>query len=145
MRIYCSNYLAGVPEKIEPFFVTNRIVTHLISEDDKFLVNDNKLYRLLETKTPLKKTMIGVFPATLKSEPYDTKVCYQIPPNSKQDVFVYKVYKLSPQSDVEYIFVFKQNSDVLIENYFSVPDGAAPINRADILKLLSWRTITTKR
>lgn len=131
MRIYCSNHLKDVPEKLESLFHANRTVTHINTNDGVLFLNNNKIYRLMESKTPVKKTMIGVFPATIKSEPYDTtKECFQVPPHSTQEVFIHKVYKSSPESEVEYIFVKKQSGE-LVENYFSVQDGT-DINRADV-------------
>jgi hypothetical protein len=130
MRVYCSNHLKEVPAALEPFFLCNRTVTHIHTSDGMLQVDNNKIYRF-KAPPPVKKTMIGVFPATLKSEPYERTECYQIPPHSTQEVFIHKVYKLSPKSVVEYIFVMKQLGGELIENYFSVPEGM-DINRADV-------------
>ena len=141
MRVYCSNHLKEVPAALEPFFQGNRTVTHIHTSDGILLVDNNKIYRLLEKKAaaaPVKKTMIGVFPATLKSEPYERTECYQIPPHSTQEVFIHKVYKLSPESVVDYIFAMKEQGGELIENYFSVPEGM-DINRADVkADVLKW-------
>ena len=130
MRVYCSSttHLNGVPEKIKPFFVIDRAIIHILTKDDVLLLEDNNIYRVKESAKPIKKTMIGVFTVSLKEEVIKT-LCYQILPKSKQETTLHKVFKLSLQSVLEWIFVYKQNK--LLENYFSLPEGI-DINDASV-------------
>jgi len=139
MRVYCSSttHLNGVPEKIKPFFIIDRSVIHILSQDGALLLEDNNIYRVKESVKPIKKTMIGVFSVALKEEVIKT-FCHQVPPKSKQETTLHKVFKLSLQSVLEWIFVYKQ--DKLPENYFSLPEGT-DINdanvKAELLQFLS--------
>ena len=139
MQVYCSSttHLNGVPEKIKPFFVIDRSVIHILFQDGALLLEDNNIYRVKESVKPIKKTMIGVFSVSLKDEPTKT-LCYQVPPKSKQETTLHKVFKLSLQSVLEWIFVYKQ--DKLLENYFSLPEGIdinEPAVKAELLQFLS--------
>ena len=154
MRVYTSTSIKNdamqnkLINKLEPYFYESRTKSHIVTRDGLLQMVNNRLYRLgssnsndssNSSNSSNKKTIIGVFPITIKDEPSLGEECYQIPPASEQKVFIHRVYKLSDESAVEWIFVYN-NNNVLQEYYFSLPDGTdinQPDVKADILTFLS--------
>ena len=116
MRIYTSssalkkNTSISNIDKMEPYFCENRLVQHLITKDGTLLIENNKLYRMHKDPRPAKNTLLGVYPVTAVHEDKKGEECFQIPPQSTIEKLTYKVYKVSPESVGEWIFVY-DNSD----------------------------------
>jgi hypothetical protein len=122
-------------DKMEPYFCENRLVQHLITKDGTLLLENNKLYRMHKDPRPAKNTLLGVYPVTISYDLIKGEECFQIPPQSTIEKLTYKVYKVSPESVGEWIFVY-DNSNSMKEQYFSVPDGI-DIHRADVIRGLN--------
>ena len=147
MRIYIHNNANKSNNKVnslELYFHTIRTVNTIVnnkSNDDILLLENNRLYRMKPaSKKSDIKTILGIYPVTLKGEPVKGEECYQIPPQSRQEILRHKVYKINTKSLVEWIFVYN-SENVLVDNYFSLPEGLdmnRPDIKADILSLRGY-------
>ena len=101
-------------------------------------IENNRIYRMkpVNPKSDI-KTILGIYPVTIKHDAIRGEECYQIPPQSKEEILTHKVYK---KGLVEWIFVYN-DENVLLENYFSLPEGM-DINNAGLLDFLGERGCT---
>jgi hypothetical protein len=136
MRVYISNSnnISKLNNLEAPYF--RKVCTiHTDSSNDKILLENNRFYRMKRNNKPDVKTMLGIYPVTVKGDDWiKGEECYQIPPHSRQEVLHLNVYK---KGLIEWIFVYNENG-VLQENYFSLPEGTdmnKPDVKADILYL----------
>ena len=140
MRIYASTKKNTNAKIIEPFFHETRHLSYIWSPDNKelFQVECNKIYYVKQNRKGEKmKTLLGAFPITIDPIEYlkSDDECYQIPPKSRSEFLLHKVYKPSPTSLVEWIFVYEGEN--LKENYFALP-AEADINEPSIKAELLW-------
>ena len=142
MRIYIHNSRKAASLALEPYFHTIRTIYNIRykASGDLMQVENNRIYRMkpANKKSEL-KTILGIFPVTIKGDVIRGEECYQISPLSRQEILKHKVYKINTKSPVEWIFVYNDNN-VLLENYFSLPEGADINNaaiKADILSLFN--------
>ena len=131
MRIYIHNNKNDIIPDFEPYFYTNRLINNKTT-GDVLLLENNRIYRMkpANKKSDI-KTILGIYPVTIKSDAIRGEECYQIPPQSKEEILTHKVYK---KGLVEWIFVYN-DENVLLENYFSLPEGM-DINNAGLLDFL---------
>ena len=143
MRIYIHNNTNKSNNKVnslEPYFHTIRTIYNICNKatGDIMQIENNRIYRMKPaSKKSEIKTILGIYPVTIKGEPVKGEECYQIPPQSREEILTHKVYK---KGLVEWIFVYN-DENVLLENYFSLPDGT-DINNIGLLEFLGERGCT---
>ena len=140
MRIYASinNKANNVLNKLEPFFFEIRHLSYICSiSGSMYQVEHNKIYNVRVSQVKEKsKTLLGAFPISIDYTEYIKEdECYQVPPKCRCEFLVQKIYKPSPSSLVEWVFVYE--GETLKDNYFYVP-GYAEINSAQIKADLLW-------
>ena len=148
MRIYASinNKANNVLNKLEPFFFEVRHLSYIYStsgsnsisgSNEMYQVEHNKIYNVRVSQMKEKtKTLLGAFPISIDYTEYIKEdECYQVPPKCRSEFLVQKIYKPSPSSLVEWVFVYE--GETLKENYFYVP-GYADINSASVKADLLW-------
>ena len=145
MRIYASVSSNIVDKKknklsdlLEPHYYETRHIHYIhANTTDLYQVENNKIYYVRQMKINEKsKTLLGAFPITIDHTEYIKEdECYQIPPKSRTEFLRHKVYKKTPASLVEWIFVYE--GDQLRENYFYIPKDT-DINDATIKADLLW-------
>ena len=144
MRIFASinNKANNVLNKLEPFFFELRHLSYILSNNvsgsnQMYQVEHNKIYNVHISQVKEKtKTLLGAFPITIDYTEYIKEdECYQIPPKCRSEFLVQKIYKPSPESLVEWVFVYE--GETLKDNYFYVP-GYADINSPAIKADLLW-------
>lgn len=144
MRIYASinNKANNVLNKLEPFFFELRHLSYIYSisnsnSNQMYQVEHNKIYNVRISQVKEKtKTLLGAFPITIDYTEYIKEdECYQVPPKCRSEFLVQKIYKPSPSSLVEWVFVYE--GETLKENYFYVP-GYADINSVQVKADLLW-------
>jgi len=151
MRIFASinNKANNVLNKLEPFFFELRHLSYIlsnnvsgsisnsISNSQMYQVEHNKIYNVRVSQVKEKtKTLLGAFPISIDYTEYIKEYeCYQVPPKCRSEFLVQKIYKPSPESLVEWVFVYE--GEILKENYFFVP-GYADINSAQVKADLLW-------
>ena len=140
MRIYTNKKANNVLNKLEPFFFEVRHLSYIYSvsnSNEMYQVEHNKIYNVRVSKGKEKtKTLLGAFPITIDYTEYIKEYeCYQVPPKCRSEFLVHKIYKPSPSSLVEWVFVYE--GDYLKENYFNVP-GYADINSPQVKADLLW-------
>lgn len=142
MRVYIHNNKKDNTTALEPYFHTIRTINTICNKatGDVILLENNRIYRMKpESKKSDIKTILGIYPVTIKGDSVKGEECYQIPPQSRQEILKHKVYKINTKSLVEWIFVYN-DENVLLENYFSLPEGLdinMPEIKADVLQFLS--------
>ena len=138
----------SILEKLEPYYVETRHINYIWTSDstsktsttdcsELYQVENNRIYYIRQIKVREKvKTLLGAFPITIdKTEYIKEEECYQIPPKCRNEFLRHKVYKNSPTSLVEWIFVYE--GDTLRENYFYLPNNL-DINEPSIKADLLW-------
>ena len=146
MKVYSSVSTTTKDEKknllklLEPHFYEVRNLNYIwtANNTDLYQVENNRIYyiRQLKEKDNKTKTLLGAFPITIDHTEYiKENECYQIPPKSRNEFLRHKVYKRTPTSLVEWIFVYE--GDQFRENYFYVPKNT-DINEPDIKADLLW-------
>ena len=144
MRIYTNKKANNVLNKLEPFFFEVRHLSCIYSisnsnsnNNEMYQVEHNKIYNVRVSQVKEKtKTLLGAFPITIDYTEYIKEdECYQVPPKCRSEFLVQKIYKPSPESLVEWVFVYE--GETLKENYFYVP-GYADINSQAIKADLLW-------
>jgi hypothetical protein len=148
MRIYTNKKANNVLNKLEPFFFELRHLSYILSNNvsgsisnsisnEMYQVEHNKIYNVRVSQGKEKtKTLLGAFPITIDYTEYIKEdECYQVPPKCRSEFLVQKIYKPSPSSLVEWVFVYE--GEILKENYFYVP-GYADINSAQVKADLLW-------
>jgi hypothetical protein len=144
MRVYIHNNKKdkNSANAFEPYFHTIRTIYNICNKTtgDMMQIENNRIYRIkpVNTKSDI-KTILGIYPVTIKDDAIRGEECYQIPPQSKEEILIHKVYKINEKSLVEWIFVYN-DKNVLLENYFSLPEGLdinMPEVKADILSLFN--------
>ena len=146
MRIYGNantNFIKKNNQaKLEPYFYQIRNINNIYTSDGLLQIENNRIYRIRVNNVPVIKTMIGAFPINVNKTEYIREgECYQVHPNSRQEFLIHKVYKVSPNNLVEWIFVYHENN--LQDNYFSLPEGTdinSPSVKADLLFFLGGLT-----
>lgn len=141
MRIYAYTALKkNVLSHLEPFYCETRQISYIkstneVASDDLYQVEQNKIYYVRRIKNEKEKTFFGAFPITIDyTEFIKEDECYQVPIKYKTEFFRHKVFKSSPSSLVEWVFVYE--NDQLKENYFYVPateNFNKPAIKADIM------------
>jgi hypothetical protein len=146
MRIYAGTSAAGTSVKdekknllklLEPHYYETQHIHYIWTSNDLYQVENNRIYYVRQLKTREKtKTLLGAFPITIDHTEYIKEdECYQIPPKSRNEFLRHKVYKRTPTSLVEWIFVYE--GEQLRENYFHVPKNT-DINEPEIKADLLW-------
>ena len=136
----------SILEKLEPYYVETRHINYIWTSDktstttdcsELYQVENNRIYYIRQIKAREKiKTLLGAFPITIdKTEYIKEEECYQIPPKCRNEFLRHKVYKNSPTSLVEWIFVYE--GEQLRENYFYLPNNL-DINEPSIKADLLW-------
>ena len=146
----------SILEKLEPYYVETRHINYIwtcTTNDSSttsassssttsncselYQVENNRIYYIRQIKAREKiKTLLGAFPITIdKTEYIKEEECYQIPPKCRNEFLRHKVYKNSPTSLVEWIFVYE--GEQLRENYFYLPNNL-DINEPSIKADLLW-------
>jgi hypothetical protein len=138
MRIYTTK--KNVPSQLEPFLYETRTVNYIWSQknEELFQIENNKIFYVQQSRKGEKtKTLLGAFPITIDQTEYikASEECYQIPPKCRSEILLQKVYKPSPTSLVEWIFVYE--GEIFKENYFSL-SADADINTPGIKADLIW-------
>jgi len=137
MRVYIHNNKNDAAPNLEPYFHTICTISNKTT-GDVLLLENNRIYRMKSaSKNSEIKTILGIYPVTIKGEPVKGEECYQIPPQSREEILTHKVYK---KDLVEWIFVYN-DENVLLENYFSLPEGT-DINNIGLLEFLGERGCT---
>jgi hypothetical protein len=137
-------------DKLEPYYYETRHLNYIwtggssttsasstTGGSDLYQVENNKIYYIRQLKSKERtKTLLGAFPITIDHIEYIKEdECYQIPPKCKNEFLRHKVFKRTPTSLVEWVFVYE--GDLLRENYFYVPMNH-DINEVDIKADLLW-------
>ena len=131
-------------DKLEPHYYETRHFNYIwtgasstAGTSELYQVENNKIYYIRQLKSKEKtKTLLGAFPITIDHIEYIKEdECYQIPPKCKNEFLRHKVFKRTPTSLVEWVFVYE--GDQLRENYFYVP-MQHDINEAGIKADLLW-------
>ena len=143
MRVYIhNNKKDNNTNELEPYFHTIRTICNICNKatGDMMQIENNRIYRMkpVNPKSDI-KTILGIYPVTIKKDSVKGEECYQIPPQSRQEILKHKVYKINTKSLVEWIFVYN-DENVLLENYFSLPEGLdinMPEIKADMLQFLT--------
>lgn len=151
MRIYAHTILKkNVLTNIEPFYYETRQLNYIsrahsdsistntigTGSDDLYQVEQNKIYYIRCINSEKQKTLFGAHPITIDyTEFIKEDECYQVPVKYKNQFFRHKVFKSSPSSLVEWVFVYE--NDQLKENYFYVP-AREDINSSAIKADLLW-------
>ena len=140
MRVYIHKNKKDSATPLEPYFHTIRTITTIVTNDSILQMENNRIYRMKPVNTKSdSKTILGIYPVTIKSDPIKGEECYQVPPQSKEEILKHKVYKINTKSLVEWVFVYN-DENVLLENYFSLPEGTDINNasiKADVLQFLA--------
>ena len=142
MRIYAHTILKkNVLSHLEPFYFETRQLSYITNADsrstneDLYQVEQNKIYYIRRVKNEKQKTLFGAFPITIDhTEFIKEDECYQVPVKYKTEFLRHKVFKSSPSSLVEWVFVYE--NDQMRENYFYVPsieDINSPAIKADLM------------
>ena len=141
MRIYIHNNKKDNANALEPYFHTIRTIYNICNKEtgDMMQIENNRIHRMkpVNTKSDI-KTILGIYPVTIKDDAIRGEECYQIPPQSKEEILKHKVYK---KGLVEWIFVYN-DENVLLENYFSLPEGLDINNAAIKADMLQFLTIS---
>ena len=140
MRIYAHKEIKkNVLTQLAPYFTETKQLHYLLNKSDLFQLEHNKIYYVQQSKKnePKVKTLFGAFPITIDKTEYlrEMDESYQIPPQCKSEILLQKIYKPSPTSLVEWVFVYAD--DRLKENYFAVPAGT-DINEPGVKADLMW-------
>ena len=102
---------------------------------DLYQIEQNKIYFIRRINKKSVKTLFGAFPITIDyTEFINEGECYQVPVKYKTQRLLHKVFKRSPSSWVEWVFVYEEAE--LKENYFYVPDHLdinSPAIKADLM------------
>ena len=142
MRLFFKTGKKNMTTKLEPYFCETRNLSYIWSEDGLLQVINNKIYRIRIQDAPVINTLLGAFPVTLDPSEYIREdECYQVLPTNYPEFLTQKIYKISLDKKVEWVFEYQQ--DTLRDNYFLLPEGtdihSAEI-KADLLQFMSMRS-----
>jgi hypothetical protein len=130
----------GIIAKIEPFIHKTSYISYIWSITGLMEVEDNKIYNIDIVDVPVVKTLFGAYPITFdKSKFVRNEECYQIAPRTYNEYTEEQRYRLTPTSELEWVFEFRE--DVLHDNYFYIPgDNENSIHkepiRSELMKFL---------
>lgn len=140
MRIYViANSTAlkmSLLTKLAPYYYENRQIHYIWSVKNGLMqVVRDKIYQMRIKDVNVVKTLMGAFPVTIdRSEIIREEECYQIPPKNYNEIIDLKVYRLTPTSNIDWIFEYKNGE--MHDNYFY--SGEEDINKIDILQFLQF-------
>ena len=130
----------GIMKKVEPFIHRTSYISYIWSINGLLEVEDNKIYTIDIVDVPVVKTLFGAYPITIdKSKFVRNEECYQIAPQTYNEYTEEQHYRLTPNSELEWVFEFRE--DGLHDNYFYIPGDnenhvhKEPI-RAELMKFL---------
>ncbi len=130
----------GILKKLEPFIQKTSYISYIWSINGLLEVEDNKIYTIDIVDVPVIKTLFGAYPVTIdKSKFIRNEECYQIAPRTYNEYTEEQRYRLTPQSELEWVFEFRE--DGLHDNYFYIPgDNQNSIHkepiRSELMRLL---------
>jgi hypothetical protein len=138
MRIYLKKPLEHLPGPTE-----TQYITYLHTSSGLLRLDQNqKIYKMLVTNpSPNIKTMVGAWPVTVDKTEYTLgEEIYQVPPKARVEQLRREIYRLRPESLVEYVQDF---NDLMPVYYLYIPaeikDIHPPEIKADLLYFLAYK------
>jgi hypothetical protein len=111
----------GIMAKLEPFINKTSYISYIWSINGLMEVEDEQIYNVDIVDIPIVKTMVGVYPVSIDKSKFirTEELSYQIAPRAYNEYTEEQRFRLTPASQLEWIFEFQD--DILHDNYFYIP------------------------